>query len=88
MSRTATGLSKKANRENRDALNVYFVWRNQFGIDHKVDAEFAWVMTNGLKGSRPVNWGTNAPGSKAADLPAEFDVIQIAKIFLKQGGTI
>ena len=86
MSRTATGLSKKANRENAAALKVYFVWREQFGIGYKVDEEFAWVMTNGIKGKKPANWGNNQPGSK--NLADKFDAIQIAKIFLASGGTV
>lgn len=57
MARTATGMSKKSNRDNAQILNLCWAWRDQFGIGVKMDAEFAWVVSNGKFGSKPAQWG-------------------------------
>jgi len=87
MARIKTGVSKKANRDNLDALNLYYVWRNQFGIGTKMDAEFAWVVSGGKFGVEPKYFGQNVARSisdaHAANLPKDIDSIKVALYVLK-----
>jgi len=53
MARIATGVSKKSNRINLAALNLCYTWRNQFGIETKMDAQMAWILSDGKFGIEP-----------------------------------
>ena len=87
MARIKTGVSKKANRDNLAALNLYYVWRNQFGIGLKMDAEFAWVVSGGKFGVEPKYFGQNVDraitDAHAASLPKDIDTIKVALYVLK-----
>jgi hypothetical protein len=87
MARIATGLSKKSNRDNLAALNLCYVWRNQFGVGVKMDAEFAWIVSNGKFGVQPKYFGQNVDrataDAHAASLPLEINTHAVALYVLK-----
>ena len=82
MARTATGLSKKTNRDNMEALRLCWTWRDQFGIGVNVDPEFAWVITDGRYGSQPANWG-QAGNFEYGKSEATLDTFKIAQYVIK-----
>jgi len=53
MARIKTGVSKKSNRINLAALSLCYEWRNQFGIGTKMDAQMAWILSDGKFGIEP-----------------------------------
>jgi len=89
MARIATGVSKKSNRQNLAALNLCFAWRNQFGIGTKMDAEFAWVMSNGKVGTKPATYGQamTVPSQMSVG-EAVFDTFKIALAIIKAENTV
>jgi hypothetical protein len=80
MARIATGLSKKSNRQNMAALNLCYAWKNQFGIGVKMDADFAWVLSNGKFGTKPATWGQTS--IRASEMIISEPVIDTFKIAL------
>jgi len=52
MARIATGVSKKSNRQNLEALALAQAWGRQFGVGTKCDAEFAWYISYGKFGQK------------------------------------
>jgi hypothetical protein len=92
MARIKTGVSKQTNRDNLEALNLYYVWRNQFGIGVKMDSEFAWVVSNGKFGVQPKYFGQNTTravsDAHAANLPKDIDTIKVALYVLKTNAKV
>jgi hypothetical protein len=89
MARIATGMSKKSNRENMAALNLCYSWRNQFGIGVKMDAEFAWVMSNGKYGVKPATWGASSTRPSEMTVgEAVIDTFKIALAIIKAEGKV
>ena len=88
MARIKTGLSKKSNRDNLEALNICYAWRNQFGTGVKMDAEFAWVVSGGKFGVEPKYFGQNVDRATAdahADsLEKNINTHEVALYVLKQ----
>jgi hypothetical protein len=88
MARIKTGVSKKANRDNLEALNLCYAWREQFGIGTKMNAEFAWVVSNGKFGVQPKYFGQNVDraiaDAHAASLPTEINTHTVALYVFKQ----
>jgi hypothetical protein len=87
MARTATGLSKKSNRQNLAALNKCYVWREQFGIGVKCSPEFAWVVSGGKFGNKPVEWGQGG-NFQYTESEATVDVFKVALYIIKQEGNV
>lgn len=88
MSRVKTGVSKKANRDNLAALNLFYVWRDQFGVGVKMDAELAWVLSDGKFGVEPKYLGQNVSraiaDAHAASLDKNINSHEVALYVLKQ----
>lgn len=87
MARIATGVSKKSNRENLKALDVAFAWKRQFGIGVKMDAEFAWVVSNGKFGTKPVFKTVSRPSEMVIG-EATIDTFKVAKYVSKMEGGV
>ena len=89
MARISTGVSKKSNRENLAALNLCYAWRNQFGIGVKMDAEFAWVMSNGKFGTKPATWTSISTRPSEIVLgEAVIDTFKVALAIIKAEGKV
>lgn len=88
MARIKTGLSKKSNRDNLEALKICYTWRNQFGIGTKMDAEFAWVVSDGKFGVEPKFFGQNVDraiaDAHASSLEKNINTHEVALYVLKQ----
>ena len=54
MARIATGVSKKSNRQNLKALELIYVWKNQFGVTTTMTPELAFVLSDGKFGTAPI----------------------------------
>ncbi len=50
MARRSTGVSKKANRQNLEALALAQSWGRDYGVGVKCSAEFAWTISHGKFG--------------------------------------
>lgn len=87
MARTATGVSKKSNRENLAALNKCYEWRSQFGVGVKCSPEFAWVVSDGKFGIKPVEWGIGG-GVRYTESEATVDTFKVALYIIKQEGNV
>jgi hypothetical protein len=88
MARTATGISKKANRENAKALALALAWKYQFGIGVKMDSAFAWVMSDGKFGTKPDNYGAamSTPSLTEIEEPT-IDTFMVALYCSRKGMT-
>lgn len=85
MSRKTTGVSKKSNRQNLEALALAQTWNRQFGIGVKMSPEFAWVFTNGKLGTKPTNWGQSGLSQATIHGTPQFDTFKIALAIVKAG---
>lgn len=87
MSRIATGMSKKSNRINAAACSLALSWKAQFGIGTKMDAEFAYVVSNGKFGTKPQLQN----GVRVADLvigEPTINTIDVALYIIKAEGKV
>lgn len=87
MARISTGVSKKSNRENLKALDLAFAWKRQFGIGVKMDAEFAWVVSDGKFGTKPVFKTVSRP-SEIVIGEATIDTFKVARYIIKKRGEV
>jgi hypothetical protein len=85
MARIKTGVSKKSNRQNLEALAIAQTWNRQFGIGVKMSPEFAWVFSNGKVGSKPNTWGQSGQSFEAKHGEPVFSTIKIALMIVKAG---
>ena len=85
MARIKTGVSKKSNRQNLEALALAQTWNRQFGIGVKMSPEFAWVFSNGKLGSKPNTWGQVGESKPTIHGEAIFDTFKIALSIVKAG---
>jgi hypothetical protein len=84
MARIATGVSKKSNRLNLEALALAQAWQRQFGIGMKMSPEFAWVFTNGQIGQKPANFGQSGESTPTDHGTAIYDTFKIALFVIKK----
>ncbi len=83
MARIATGVSKKANRENLAAFNLVLEWRNYGAKGFFLTPELAWTVSGGKFGTAPVM--INAmPLAFAPEGAATVDAMEVARYVLKQ----
>jgi hypothetical protein len=87
MARTATGLSKKINRQKSAALVKCYVWREQFGVGVKCSPEFAWVVSNGKFGNKPAEWGQSG-NFTYTESPKSIDTFAVALYIIKKENQI
>lgn len=83
MARIATGVSKKANRENLAALNLVLEWRAYGQQGMTLTPEFAWAVSGGKFGTKPVIL-SSMPLIYAPEGAATIDAIKVAKFVLSE----
>lgn len=87
MARIATGVSKKSNRENLAALNMILEWRNYGATGFLLTPEFAWAVSGGKFGNKPVMISA-MPLAYAPEGTPSVDAVKVAKYIIKEQGGI
>lgn len=83
MARIATGVSKRSNRQNLKALELIYVWQNQFGVTTTMSPELAFVLSDGKLGTAPVKI-SSSPLRYQEQAPATVSALKVALHIVKR----
>ena len=87
MARTATGTSKKANRQNLKALELCYIWAAQFGATTTMTPELAFTLSDGKFGKAPIRISTS-PLRYEEQGEATIDTLKVALHIVKRDNLV